>query len=89
MFYYLADAASTPVGVRELRQQCVEFVARRGEHWISSFDPAEIPGFLTELGYATVENLAPDEVGPRYRSRHPDLVFTPAIGFCHVATVAA
>lgn len=89
MFDYLADAASTPAGVRELRRRCAEFVARRGEPWISSFDPSEMPGFLTELGYATIENLTPNEVGLRYRSRHPDLVYPPVIGFCHAATSAA
>ena len=89
MFDYLADAASTPADVRDLRQRCAEFVARRGEPWISSFGPAEIPGFLAEIGFATVENVEPGQVGPRYRSQDPDLVYPPVIGFCHAATAAA
>ena len=88
MFDYLANAECTPTDVRELRQGCAEFVARRGEPWVSSFDPAEIPGFLAELGYAAIENLEPDMIGPRYRSRHPDLIYPPVIGFCHAATSA-
>ncbi len=89
MFDYLADAERTPADARALRQRCADFVARRGEPWISSFDPAEIPGFLAEIGYAAVDNLEPDRIGPRYRSRHPDLVYPPVIGFCHAATAAA
>ena len=88
MFDYLTDAACTPDGARGLRQRCAEFVARRGEPWISSFDPAGIPGFLAERGYAVVDNLEPDRVGRRYRSRHPDLVYPPVIGLCHAATKA-
>ena len=75
MFDYLADAASTPADVRGLRQRCAEFVAGRGEPWVSSFEPAEIPGFLADIGYATVENIEPAAVGPRYRSLDPDLVY--------------
>ena len=86
MFDYLADAESTPAGVRDLRQRCAGFVARHGEPWVSSFEPAELPGFLTEIGYATVENIEPEDVGPRFRSRDPELVYPPVIGFCHAAT---
>ena len=89
MFDYLADAASTPADVRDLRQRCAEFVAGRGEPWVSSFAPAEIPGFLAEVGYATVENIEPEAVGPRYRSRDPELDYPPVIGFCHAATATA
>ena len=88
MFDYLADPASTPAGSRDLRRRCVDFVARRGEPWISSFDPAEIPGFLTAIGYSQVDNIEPDRIGPRYFSRHPDLVYPPFIGLCHAATSA-
>ena len=46
MFDYLADPAWTPAAWRGLQERCADFVARRGEPWVSSFDPAEIPDFL-------------------------------------------
>ena len=88
MFDYLADAASTPAGSRDLRERCADFVARRGEPWISSFDPAEIPGFLAGIGYAQIDHLEPDGIGQRYFANHPDLVYPPFIGLCHAATSA-
>ena len=75
MFDYLADSDSTPAAARDLRGRCADFVARRGEPWISSFNPGEVPAFLIETGYSNIENLEPDQVGPRYFSGHPDLEY--------------
>ncbi len=86
MFDYLADSGSTPAASRDLRRRGAEFVARRGEPWISSFNPAEVSGLLVETGYSEIENLEPDQVGPRYSSGHPDLVYPPFFGLCHAAT---
>ena len=89
MFDYLADSDSTPPASRDLRKRCADFVARRGEPWISSFNPSEVPAFLGEIGYSEIENLAPDKVGPQYASGHPDLVYPPFFGLCHAATSTA
>ena len=78
MFDYLADPASTPAASRGLRERCADFVARRGEPWIFSFDPAGIPDFLAGIGYSEIGNLKPDRIGPRYFSGHPDLVYPPS-----------
>ena len=86
MFDYLADPASTPAASRDLRKRCADFVARRGEPWISSFHPAGIPDFLTGIGFSEIGNLEPDRIGPRYFSGCPDLVYPPFFGFCHAAT---
>jgi SOS response regulatory protein OraA/RecX len=86
MFDYLADPARTPAAWRGLQERCAGYAARRGEPWISSFDPAEMPAFLAELGYSDIANLEPDQIGPQYFSRHPDLVYPPFVGFCHAAT---
>lgn len=86
LFDYLADAASTPAGSRDLRERCADFVARRGEPWISSFDPAAMPDFLAGIGYAQIDNIEPERISPRYFSRHPDLEYPPFIGLCHAAT---
>ena len=63
-------------------------MARRGEPWISSFDPAAIPDFLAGIGYARIDNIEPERIGPRYVSRHPHLAYPPFIGLCHAATPA-
>ena len=86
MFDYLADPAWTPAAWRGLQERCADFVARRGEPWVSSFDPAEIPGFLTGIGYSEINNLEPDRIGSEYFSADPDLVYPPVIGLCHAAT---
>ena len=86
MFDYLADPSWTPADWQSLQQQCADFVARRGEPWLSSFDPAEIPDFLASIGYSEVNNLAPDRIGDEYFSANSDLVYPPVIGFCHAAT---
>ena len=86
MFDYLAAPESTPAAARGLRKRCADFVARRGEPWISSFSPTEIPDFLTRMGYSEIDNLEPNHIGPHYFSRHPDLVYPPLIGLCHAAT---
>ena len=86
MFDYLAAPTCLSAEARELQQRCSHFVARRGEPWITSFDPAEMPGFLADLGYSAIDNLTPDQIGPRYRSQHPELVYPPLIGLCYAST---
>ena len=88
MFDYLSDLAHTPAPLRGQQKRCADIAARRGEPWISSFDSAEMPAFLEGLGYSDVANLEPDEIGRRYFSRHPELVYPPFVGFCHAATRA-
>ena len=82
LFDYLADVASTPAGSRDLRKRCADFVARRGEPWISGFDPVAMPDFLAGIGYAQIDNIEPERIGPQYFSRHPDLEYPPFIGLC-------
>lgn len=86
MFDYLADADSTPAEARGLRERAAGFVARRGEPWISSFDPDEVPDFLVECGYSKIEHLEPSQVGTRYSTGQPGLVYPPFFGLCHAAT---
>ena len=86
MFDYLADADSTPAEVRELRARSADFVARRGEPWISSFSPGEVPDFLADIGYTKIEHLEPSQVGTRYATGQPGLVYPPFFGLCHAAT---
>ena len=89
MFDYLSYLVHTPAPWRGLQQRCADFTARRGEPWLSSFDPAEMTVFLEGFGYSDIANLEPDEIGCRYFSRHPELVYPPFVGFCHAATPAS
>lgn len=83
MFDYLADPKLTPYGFIRMREDSANFVARRGEPWISSFVPDELPGFLDELGYETVNHLKPEEVGPRYFSETDDITYPAFMGLYH------
>ena len=68
MFDYLADLVSVPDDFKQLHRRCSKFVARRGEPWLSSFNPPQLPGILKELGYSDIENLEPGMVADRYWS---------------------
>jgi len=83
MFDYLADPKSTPYGFIRMQEASANFVARRGEPWVSSFVPDKLPDFLDELGYETVNHLKPEEVGPRYFHETDDLTYPAFIGLYH------
>ncbi len=89
LFDYLSDPAFTSPSWQALQAGCAKFVARRGEAWITGFNPAEMTDFLQELGYAEVENLAPDTVGNRFLARHPHIVYPEFLGLCRAVTPAA
>ena len=78
MFDYLADPAWTPTASRALQKRCADFVARRGEPWISSFNPAEIADFLAGVGYSEIDNLEPDRIGPGIFQVIPTLSIPPS-----------
>ena len=83
MFDYLADPKLTPYGFIRMQEASANFVARRGEPWLSSFVPDELAGFLNELGYETVNHLKPEEVGPHYFSETDDITYPAFIGLYH------
>ena len=89
MFDYLADSDATPAAARDLRRRCADFVARRGEPWISSFGPEEMTALLADTGFSEIESLEPDQIAPRYPTGQPGLVFPPFFGLCHAATKPA
>ena len=86
MFDYLADPNWTPPGPRELQENCARFVEKRGEPWLSSFDPGKIEEFVNGIGYAETVNIAPDKVGPLYYADQPELEYPPIFGLCHAIT---
>lgn len=88
MFDYLADLDTVPDGSKQLHRRCANFVARRGEPWLSSFNPPELPGILNELGYSDIENLEPGMVGDRYWSSGTGEDYPPIMGLCRATTAA-
>lgn len=86
VFDYLADAAWVPEEAQPLLTRATAFVARRGEPWLSSFVPPDLPDILATLGYDDVENLEPHKVGERYFAQFPDLEYSPVIGLCRART---
>ncbi len=84
MFDYLADPVAPEWTV--LKRRCAAFVSRRGEPWISAFDPQTLPGELESLGFAETHHLKPEEVGPRLFDGRADIVYPAMFGLCHAAT---
>lgn len=78
---YMADGDHTPEDWRELRAGCAAFVAKRGEPWVSAYDPAGVPAFLQGYGFSSVDNMQPDQIAPHYLHRHPSIVFPQIMGF--------
>ncbi|MDE2912557.1 MAG: class I SAM-dependent methyltransferase [Paracoccaceae bacterium] len=82
LFDYLASLDSVAPEFRALHQDCGDFVARRGEPWLSDFDPPALADFLTPIGFEVVENIEPDQVSDRYPADHQGLIYPPLMGLC-------
>ncbi len=89
MFDYLADEAATPDAWKQTREKTAAFVAKRGEPWIASFDPAQLPAYLQDLGYGDIEHLAPHEVSARYLAGRTDILYPEFLGLCRAITRGA
>ena len=83
MFDYLADPELTPYGFIRMQENSANFVAKRGEPWLSSFVPDKLPEFLNELGYETANHLKPEEVGARYFSETDNITYPAFMGLYH------
>ena len=84
MFDYLAEPVAPEW--QSLRDRCAAFVARRGEPWVSNFDPNTLPDYLGEAGFPELHHLKPNEIGARYFSGNHDITYPELIGICHAAT---
>ena len=83
LFDYLATRDAIPAEFLPLRQSCADFVARRGEPWVSDLDPATITDFLAPLGFSEFDNIAPSEIPKRYPESHSQLEIPQIFGLCH------
>ena len=88
MFDYLADPGSTPAAYRELQKRCDDFVNKRGEPWIMSFQPSEVPDYLLDLGFADVQHLEPERIGTDFLDADADIDYPPFFGFVSATSAA-
>lgn len=87
VFDYLADLATTPPTWQTVQEKTATFVAKRGEPWLASFDPAQLPAYLQDQGYTDIEHLPPQEITGRYLAGRSDIAYPEFIGFCRSVTV--
>lgn len=78
---YMAGEEHTPENWRELRAGCAAFVAKRGEPWVTDYDPAEVPAFLQDCGFSSVDNMLPNQIAPHYMHQHPSIPYPEIMGF--------
>lgn len=82
VFDYLSEDPNISARWQKVKKKCTEFVNKKGEPWICSFDPAEVGQWVERCGFAEVENLIPTEIGDRYfANREDQLEFPPMFGF--------
>ncbi len=89
MFDYLSELTATPNAWKKVQEKTGAFVARRGEPWVASFDPAHLPSYLQDLGYDNIEHIAPQEVTARYLEGRTDIVYPEFMGLCRAITRTA
>lgn len=86
LFDYMSEIEYTPAPWKPLQQGCSDFVAKRGESWISGFDPQHMETFLQELGFTQIENLKPTDVEERYMHNYPGVSYPAFVGVCRAVS---
>ena len=81
LFDYMVNEEYTPDDWRELRAGCAVFVAKRGEPWVTDYDPAALPVFLQASGFSLVDNMLPNQIAPHYMHQHPSIPYPEIMGF--------
>ena len=69
---YLVPIELVKPGDREAVEKAARFAARRGEPWVSFFDPHLFPEEVCTLGFELIENLSPQEQRARYFAARTD-----------------
>ncbi len=82
MFDYQTDPSWTPEEHKAMHEGSKKFVARRGEPWVSSFNPDNLEEFVKECGYSAVEHLLPPEIRQLYFGENPEQVFPGFLALC-------
>ena len=83
LFDYLFQRSCVDSQWHKLYDDCEKFVAKKGEKWISSFDPDSMQDFLGECGYSNIRHLTSDKINSQYFAGRTDgLVYPAMIGLC-------
>ena len=87
MFDFLYERSNIDPEWLVLNDKCAKMVARKGESWISAFDPDSMTDFVGNCGYSEVDIVTPDQINAKYFSDRSDsLVYPAMIGFCRAVT---
>lgn len=86
MFDYLAQVTAVDPTWKAVYVSAGRFTATRGEPWISSFNPAQMPSYLEQMGFSEVLHLAPDQVEEELLPEGADLIVPAIMGLCRAGT---
>ncbi len=81
-FDYLAKLETTPEYVKDRYFKCKNFVAKRGEPWITAMDPNSLESDLLKAGFSQVDHVLPWELDNRFLAGHKNLSCPHFIGVC-------
>lgn len=81
-FDYICNIEEVPDAYKELRHFLGDFVARRGEPWISDMSPTHIESQLLNQGFTEIHHLPPNRVAPELVKDHPTITCPPILGLC-------
>jgi len=70
VFDYAQSPEKMPAARRAALEERAARVAKIGEPWLTYFEPPEIAGLLTELGFREIEDLGPAQLAARFFDRH-------------------
>jgi methyltransferase (TIGR00027 family) len=72
VFDYAVPPSGLSPGDRTIHDSVSQGVARRGEPWLTYFEPPVLAGELRGIGFTRVEDLGPDELHARYFTGRTD-----------------
>lgn len=72
IFDYVVPVQSLPPMMRASIEYMMDFSARRGEPWLSFFEPATLEQRMSGMGFGEVHSHTPDELNQRYLSARTD-----------------
>lgn len=85
IFDYIASRDTIPEDSIPLLEALARFTERRGEPLKATFDPEDLPGKLSCLGFEVAEDLSPQEQGDLYFGAYSEGFRPP--GFYHLVRV--
>ena len=85
-FDYVCTLNEVADEYKELRTFMADFVASRGEPWISAMNPNTIQSNLRGQGFSDIHHLQPGRVAEELAPNHPTVKCPPIMGLCTATT---